>query len=90
MKRLICLPTIAASVLLAAAVATAAGSTRPYEPGEEPTPTVVVVPSPSVRVDGFDWTDAGIGAASALGLGLLLAGVNAFRLSHSGIERREE
>jgi hypothetical protein len=100
--RLICLLTITASVILGAAVATAAGGTRPDDRGAhgpgalapdrsteavrpddgewrgtEPTPTVVVVPSPSVRVDGFDWTDAGIGAAAALGLGLLLAGASA-------------
>jgi hypothetical protein len=31
------------------------------------------VQSPSLRVDGFDWVDAGIGAAGALGLVLLLA-----------------
>ena len=40
-------------------------------------PTVEVVQSPPVRVDGFDWADAGIGAAAALGLGLLLAGASA-------------
>ena len=28
----------------------------------------------AVRVDGFDWLDAGIGAAAALGLGLIVAG----------------
>jgi hypothetical protein len=42
--------------------------------GAGPAPTVEVVQSPSLRVDGFDWVDAGIGAAGALGLVLLLAG----------------
>jgi hypothetical protein len=32
----------------------------------------------STGVDGFDWADAGIGAAGALGLGLLLIGGTAF------------
>jgi hypothetical protein len=36
----------------------------------------VIAPSVSgaERVDGFDWLDAGIGAAAALGLALILAG----------------
>jgi hypothetical protein len=33
-----------------------------------------------VRVDGFDWTDAGIGAAAALGLALLMGGASALVL----------
>ena len=45
--------------------------------GVGPAATVDVVQSPPVRVDGFDWADAGIGAAAALGLGLLLAGGSA-------------
>jgi hypothetical protein len=34
----------------------------------------------STGVDGFDWADAGIGAAGALGLGLLLIGGTALTL----------
>jgi hypothetical protein len=125
MTRFICLLAIAASVSLAATVATAAGddwarddaaaiapadsnrgvrpddrasrgaelapmvaiaqadSNRGLRPddrasrGAELAPTVAVVQSPSVHVDGFDWADAGIGAAAAVGLGLLLAGGSA-------------
>ncbi len=38
-----------------------------------------------VRVDGFDWVDAAIGAAAALGLGLIVAGgvVLALRRAHA-------
>jgi hypothetical protein len=37
------------------------------------------------RADGFDWSDAAIGAAAALGLGLLVAGgaVSALRRAHA-------
>jgi hypothetical protein len=42
--------------------------------GAGPAPAVEVLRAPSVRTDGFDWADAGIGAAGALGLGLLLVG----------------
>ncbi len=42
--------------------------------GIGPAPTMVPVESTSVRADGFDWADAGIGAAGAFGLGLLLVG----------------
>ena len=42
--------------------------------GVGPAPTIVPVASTSVRADGFDWADAGIGAAGAFGLGLLLVG----------------
>jgi hypothetical protein len=45
--------------------------------GAGPVPTVEVLTSPRASVDGFDWADAGIGAAAALGLGLLLAGASA-------------
>jgi hypothetical protein len=45
--------------------------------GAGPVPTIVPTVSPSSRVDGFDWTDAGIGAAGAIGLALLLAGASA-------------
>lgn len=45
--------------------------------GVGPAPTIVPIASPSVRFDGgFDWIDAGIGAAGALGLALLLAGAS--------------
>lgn len=42
--------------------------------GVGPAPTIVPVESTSVRADGFDWGDAGIGALGAFGLGLLLVG----------------
>ena len=121
MTRFMYLLLIAASAVLTAATATAAGGTRPddratHGPGSigiadttasvrpddranhgpgafardtsseivrpddrawrgaGPEPTVEIVQSPSVRVDGFNWADAGIGAAAALGFGLLLAG----------------
>jgi len=45
--------------------------------GAGPAPRVEMVESPSVRVDGFDWADAGIGATAALGFGLLLVGASA-------------
>ena len=37
-------------------------------------PVIAAAGSASARVDGFDWLDAGIGAAAALGLGLIVAG----------------
>ena len=37
-------------------------------------PVIAPGGSGAVRVDGFDWLDAGIGAAAALGLGLIFAG----------------
>jgi hypothetical protein len=37
-------------------------------------PVIAPRGSGSGRVDGFDWLDAGIGAAAALGLGLIAAG----------------
>ncbi len=45
--------------------------------GAGPAPRVEIVESPSVRVDGFDWADAGIGATAALGFGLLLVAASA-------------
>jgi hypothetical protein len=48
--------------------------------GIGPAPTVEIVQSPSVSADGFDWADAGIGAAAAVGFGLLLAGASALVL----------
>jgi hypothetical protein len=124
MTRFMYLLALAASVILAAGAATAAGGTRPddratHGPGSigiaqttapirpddranhgpgafvrdtsseivrpddrawrgaGPAPTVAIVESPSVRVDGFDWADAGIGAAAAFGFGLLLVGASA-------------
>ena len=89
----------AATVVLAAGVASAAGSTYPDDRanhgvgaiarvnssriahpddrawrGIGPAPTVEIVQPASVRINRFDWADAGIGAAAALGFGLLLAG----------------
>jgi hypothetical protein len=44
-------------------------------------PAPAIVPdATSTGVDGFDWADASIGAAGALGLGLLLIGGTAFVL----------
>jgi hypothetical protein len=127
MTRFMYLVAVAASVILAAGVATAAGGTRPddratHGPGSigfaessasvrpddrpnhgpgafargassetvrpddrawrgaAPTPTVEIVRSPSLRVDGFDWADAGIGAVAALGFGLLLVATTALVL----------
>ena len=37
-------------------------------------PVIAADGSVSARVDRFDWLDAGIGAAAALGLGLIVAG----------------
>ena len=45
--------------------------------GAGPAPAIAPDAS-STGVDGFDWADAGIGAAGALGLGLLLIGGMAF------------
>ena len=50
------------------------GAVRPDDRawrGAGPVPTIELTRSPSVRGDGFDWADAGIGAAAALALGLL-------------------
>jgi hypothetical protein len=41
---------------------------------------VVVETAPASRGGGFDWADAGIGAAGALGIALLLMGLSAFVL----------
>ena len=43
-------------------------------------PVIVETESPASRVDGFDWADAGIGAAGALGIALLLMGSSALVL----------
>lgn len=44
-------------------------------------PVIVQTEAPSSPpVDGFDWADAGIGAAGALGIALLLMGFSAFVL----------
>lgn len=45
--------------------------------GPGPVPVVEVSSGPQLRADGFDWADAGIGAAGALGIALLLAGLSA-------------
>lgn len=132
MTRFMYLMVLAASVILAVGVATAAGGTRPddrasHGPGSigiaettaptrpddrsnrrpgaaardssseivrpddrawrgtGPAPTLGIVQPPTVRVDGFDWADAGIGAAAALGFGLLLAGARALVLRRQGV-----
>ena len=43
--------------------------------GVGPAPVIVTTASPASRIDGFDWADAGIGAAGALGIALLLIGI---------------
>jgi hypothetical protein len=42
--------------------------------GPEPVLVPVAAPAPTSSADGFDWTDAGIGAVGAVGLVLVLAG----------------
>ena len=50
--------------------------------GVGPVPTFEVLESPSTRADGFDWTDAGIGAAAMAGLALLAVGGSALVRRH--------
>ena len=54
-------------------------------PGSGQVPVIGSDGSSAVRVDGFDWVDAAIGAAAALGLGLIVAGgvVVALRRAHA-------
>lgn len=47
--------------------------------GAGPVPTIELTRSPSVRGDGFDWADAGLGAAAAFGLGLLATSAHLLR-----------
>jgi hypothetical protein len=54
--------------------------------GIGPAPTSVPFESTSVRADGFDWADAGIGAAGAFGLGLLLVGGAVLALRRQRVE----
>jgi hypothetical protein len=48
--------------------------------GIGPAPVIVETESPASRIDGFDWADAGIGAAGALGIALLMMGLSALLL----------
>lgn len=48
--------------------------------GPAQVPAIGPAGSGAVRVDGFDWLDAAIGAAAAVGLGLIAAGGAAFVL----------
>lgn len=48
--------------------------------GVGPAPVIVETESPASRIDSFDWADAGIGAAGALGIALLLMGLSALVL----------
>ena len=48
--------------------------------GLDSAPGIVETSSPASRIDGFDWADAGIGAAGALGFALLLMGFSALVL----------
>lgn len=43
-------------------------------------PVIVETESPASGIDGFDWADAAIGAAGALGIALLLMGSSALVL----------
>lgn len=54
-------------------------------PGSGQVPVVGPEGSEAARLDGFDWVDAAIGAAAALGLGLIVAGgvVFALRRAHA-------
>jgi hypothetical protein len=49
-------------------------------PGSGRVPVVGPEGSEATRLDGFDWVDATIGAAAALGLGLIVAGGVVFAL----------
>jgi hypothetical protein len=62
-----------AAALAVGAVAPAAASAMPPPPDPPPShhPVVFVEPSPQ---SGFDWGDAGIGAAGGLGLSLIAVG----------------
>jgi hypothetical protein len=55
--------------------------TRPDDRADRQLPTVAVEALPTTD-DGFDWTDAGIGAVGAFGLALLLAGASVLGLRH--------
>ena len=48
--------------------------------GVDSAPVIVETESSAGRVDGFDWADAGIGAAGAVGIALLLMGFSALVL----------
>ena len=48
--------------------------------GIGPVPVIVETESATSRIDGFDWADAGIGAAGAIGIALLLIGLSALLL----------
>lgn len=56
--------------------------------GIGPAPTVEIVESPSVSVDGFDWVDAGIGASAMFGLSLLVAGASLLLLRRQRVAAR--
>ena len=50
-------------------------ASRPSTITLEQVPVIAPGGSGPVHADGFDWLDAGIGAAAALGLGLIVGGV---------------
>jgi hypothetical protein len=59
----------------------AAAAVRPDDRADRSLPIGSVVALPTAGV-GFDWTDAGIGAAAAFGLVLVAAGVSLIGLRH--------
>jgi hypothetical protein len=58
-----------------------ATAVRPDDRAGRISPTAVPA-LPATAADGFDWTDAGIGAVGAFGLALLLAGASVLGLRH--------
>jgi hypothetical protein len=52
---------------------------RPDDRADRPLPNDAPVTQPTTS-EGFDWVDAGIGAAATLGLVLLVAGASVMRL----------
>jgi hypothetical protein len=66
-----CFKTTAAAALALSAIAAPAATAHPLsaDPVYKPSPTIVRVSAPSSA--GFDWGDAGIGAAGGLALAML-------------------
>jgi hypothetical protein len=80
--------TTAIAVLAAAAVAAPSAGAQPIDPGVAAHHATASQPQPvtrtvEIRSDGFDWADAGLGAAGMLSLLGLGAGVAVFGASRS-------